>query len=128
MTKTDYTMSKRILLVEDHEDLRRTLGSFLSEHFKVLGARNGLEAFERLSNGDIPDLIVTDSAIPEMNGAAFLLHLKCTGLWADIPVMVLGKTNDEKEAQQFKLLGAQGYFPKPFSPGKLKEEIMLLLA
>jgi CheY-like chemotaxis protein len=114
--------------VEDHEDLRRTLGSFLAENFTVLGARNGLEAMNSLHSGQIPDVIVTDASMPEMDGAALIYHLRCSGLWADIPVLVLGASEDEAEGLQFEQLGAQGYFPKPFSPGKLQERIQELLS
>ncbi|MBL7808773.1 MAG: response regulator [Saprospiraceae bacterium] len=117
-------MAKRLLLVEDHEDLRRTLGSFLSKHFTVSGARNGFEALGRLSKGEIPDVIITDSSMPEMDGATFLFHLRSSGMWAAIPVFVLGANDDDMEAQQFERLGAHGYFPKPFSPGKLQEKIL----
>jgi CheY-like chemotaxis protein len=120
-------MAKRLLLVEDHDDLRRTIGSYLSQCFTVLGASNGLEALIRLSKGEIPDVIVTDSSMPEMDGATLLYQLRCSGLWADIPVLVLGAANDDAEWLRFEQLGAQAYFPKPFSPGRLQEKIMDLL-
>ena len=42
LTTTDYAMTRRLLLVQDHEDLRRTPGCSLSQCFKVLSAANGL--------------------------------------------------------------------------------------
>ncbi|MBN8680023.1 MAG: response regulator [Chitinophagales bacterium] len=120
-------MTKRLLLVEDHEDLRRTIGCFLSEHFTVLSAKNGLEAMSVLSKGIIPDVIVTDSTMPEMDGATLLHHLRSSGWWADIPVFVLGANEDASEAQHFERLGAHGYFAKPFSPVQLKEKILDLI-
>ncbi|HLP93109.1 MAG TPA: response regulator [Saprospiraceae bacterium] len=120
-------MTKRLLLVEDHEDLRRTIGSYFSEHFTVLSAKNGVEAMGVLSKGIIPDVIVTDSSMPEMDGATLLHHLRNSGWWADIPVFVLGANETDSEAQYFERLGAHGYFAKPFSPVKLKEQIMNLI-
>ncbi|MCC7467234.1 MAG: response regulator [Saprospiraceae bacterium] len=120
-------MTRRLLLVEDHEDLRRTLGCYLSQCFTVLSAANGLEALTRLSKGEFPDIIVTDSSMPEMDGATLLYQLRSSGLWSDIPVLVLGAANDDAERLRFKQLGAHAYFPKPFSPGLLQEKILDLL-
>lgn len=116
-------MSKQLLLVEDHDGLRRVIGSFLSKNFKVVGAKNGLEAMRWLQKGVQPDIIITDSAMPELDGAALLSNLRCSGLWADIPVVVLGSGKDD-EAQQFMRLGAYEYFPKPFSPTRLEERLI----
>lgn len=119
-------MNRRLLLVEDHDGLRRIIGSFLSEKFDVVGAKNGLEAMGWLSKGVMPDIIVTDSSMPELDGAALLSNLRCSGLWADIPVVVLGSDNadPEAEAQRFRLLGAYEYFAKPFSPTRLQDRLM----
>ncbi len=119
-------MTRRLLLVEDHDGLRRIIGSFLSEKFDVVGAKNGLEAMSWLRKGMMPDIIVTDSSMPEIDGAALISNLRCSGLWADIPVVVLGSGNADAadEEQQFKHLGAYGYFAKPFSPARLQDKLM----
>lgn len=119
-------MSRRLLLVEDHDGLRRIIGRFLSEKFDVVGAKNGLEAMSWLSKGMMPDIIVTDSAMPEIDGAALLSNLRCSGLWADIPVVVLGSgsSDDGAEERRFKMLGAYEYFAKPFSPTRLQDRLI----
>jgi len=122
-------MTRSLLLVEDHDGLRTIIGSFLSKNFNVTGAKNGLDAMSWLSKGLMPDVIVTDTDMPELDGAALLSNLRCSGLWADIPVVVLGREGsvDLMEAQQFRTLGACAYFPKPFSPSKLQEELIDML-
>jgi len=119
-------MNRRLLLVEDHDGLRRIIGNFLSDKFDVVGAKNGLEAMSWLSKGVMPDVIVTDSAMPVLDGAALLSNLRCSGLWADIPVVVLGSGNsdDGAEEHRFKMLGAYEYFAKPFSPIRLQDRLM----
>lgn len=117
-------MSRRLLLVEDHDGLRRIIGSFLSEKFDVVGAKNGLEAMGWLSKGVMPDVIVTDASMPELDGAGLLSGLRCSGLWADIPVVVLGNADDEAEERRFRMLGAYEYFAKPFSPAELQSRLM----
>lgn len=109
--------------MEDHDGLRRIIGHFLSEKFEVIGAKNGLEALSWLSKGMMPDIIVTDASMPELDGAAFITQLRCTGLWADIPVVVLGsgEGEEETEARTFRQLGAYEFFGKPFSPSRLQD-------
>ncbi|MFN0216342.1 MAG: PleD family two-component system response regulator [Saprospiraceae bacterium] len=119
-------MSRRLLLVEDHDGLRRIIGNFLSDNFDVVGAKNGLEAMSLLSKGEMPDVIVTDAAMPVLDGAALLSNLRCSGLWAEIPVVVLGSgsNDDHAEELQFKTLGAYEYFAKPFSPSRLQDRLI----
>ena len=120
-------MLRRVLLVEDHDSLRRLLGKFLSNKFEVVGAKNGLEAMTWLSNGLVPDIIITDDDMPEINGAELLRQLQCTGLWCNIPVVVLGEVEDDaQEALRYKSLGARHFFPKPFNPLALQEKIIQL--
>jgi two-component system, chemotaxis family, chemotaxis protein CheY len=120
-------MLRRVLLVEDHDSLRRLLGKFLSDNFEVVGAKNGLEAMSWLNKGVIPDVIITDSDMPEIDGAELIRQLRCTGLWANIPVVVLAETDDDvREAQHFKSLGAQHFMAKPFNPLDLQDTLLQL--
>jgi len=116
-------MTRSLLLVEDHDGLRQIIGSFLSIDFNVTGAKNGLEAMSWLAKGMMPDVIVTDADMPELDGAALLSNLRCSGLWAEIPVVVLGREGAE-DAAQFKALGAHAYFAKPFSPARLQDQLI----
>jgi CheY-like chemotaxis protein len=121
-------MLRRILLVEDHDSLRCLLGTFLSDKFEVVGAKNGLEAMTWLSKGMVPDVIITDNDMPEINGSELLRQLQCTGLWSKIPVLVLGEVEDSaKEAIHYKLLGAQDFVRKPFNPLDLQEKIIQIV-
>lgn len=116
-------MNRKILLVEDHDSLRQVIGTFLSRNFEVTGAKNGLEAMSCLSQGLIPDVIVTDALMPDLNGFQLLANLRCSGMYANIPVVVIsGSCNDDEELR-FKQLGVREYFRKPFSPVHLKDRL-----
>ncbi|HRI60829.1 MAG TPA: response regulator [Saprospiraceae bacterium] len=114
-------MNRRILLVEDHDSLRQVIGAFLSKRFDVTGAKNGLEAMSRLSNGLLPDAILTDVFMPGLNGFQFLANLQCSGIYANIPVVVMSGSCDEEEELRFKQLGVDNYFRKPFNPVQLQD-------
>lgn len=116
-------MNRKILLVEDHDSLRQVIGNFLSGHFDVTGAKNGLEAMRFLGQGFLPDAIVTDAMMPDMNGFQLLASLQCSGMYAHIPVVVMsGSCNDDEELR-FRQLGISAYFRKPFSPVQLREHL-----
>lgn len=121
-------MLRRVLLVEDHDSLRRLLGNFLSDSFDVVGAKNGLEAITWLSKGVVPDIILTDNEMPEINGADLLRQLRCTGLWSNIPVVVMGEVEDStQETLRYKSLGASAFFNRPFSPITLQEKLLQIV-
>lgn len=120
-------MLRRVLLVDDHDSLRHVLGNFLSDTFEVVGAKDGLEAISWLSKGMLPDVIVTDNEMPEIDGANLLKQLQCTGLWSNIPVVVMGETDDNNgEMLRYKSLGAMDFVKKPFNPLTLQEKLIQL--
>lgn len=121
-------MLRRVLLVEDHDSLRHLLGNFLSDKFEVVGAKNGLEAMSWLNKGVVPDVIITDNEMPEIDGADLLRQLGCTGLWCNIPVVVMGEVDDDaSECIRYKNLGARDFFKKPFNPLVLQEKIIQIV-
>lgn len=118
-------MNRKVLLVENHDSLRCLIGAFLSRRFEVVGAKSGLEAMTRLSQGLLPDVIVTDARTPEIGGAQFLSNLRCSGLFANIPVVVIGSAADfDDEERHFEQLGVHAYFRKPFDPVALQNRLL----
>lgn len=117
-------MHRKVLLVEDHDSLRRVIGAFLSEQFDVTGARNGLEAMSHLSQGLHPDVIVTDTIMPDINGFQLLANLRCSGMYAGIPVVVISGSCDSEEENRLRSAGIDHYFRKPFNPEQLQECLM----
>ncbi|GAA0894534.1 hypothetical protein GCM10009122_42150 [Fulvivirga kasyanovii] len=103
-----------ILLVEDNEDFRFYLKDNLSVHFKVNEARNGKEGWQKTLSC-MPDLIVSDLMMPELNGIELCKKLKEDARTSHIPVVLL--TADSAEDKQIKTLtlGADDYITKPFN-------------
>ncbi|MBU6341297.1 MAG: response regulator [Bacteroidetes bacterium] len=116
-------MKRKVLIVEDHEGFRKLLGNFLSKNYEVVSARNGLEAMTLLNKGVIPDVIVSDTRMPELNGAQLLYHLRCSGMFGKIPVLIISEQGKAEEEAFFKSLGAQDYLSKPFNPVSLQDAL-----
>lgn len=117
-------MNRKILLVEAHDSLRQVIGAFLSKQFDVVGASNGLEALGKLSQGFFPDAIVTDARVPDISGTHLLSQIRCSGLFANIPVVVISGAENDEEELHFRQLGVHDYLRKPFSPTKLQDRLM----
>ncbi len=121
-------MMRKVLLVEAHDSFRRLIGTFLSNKFEVTGTKSGLEAMSCLSQGLLPDAIVADARMADLNSTQFLVNLHYSGMYADIPVVVISSSDNEDEEQHFKQLGVRDYFLKPFSPVKLQECLLQITA
>ncbi len=121
-------MNRRIMIVESHDGFRQLIGTFLSRAFEVVGAQNGLEAMRCLNEGFMPDVIVMDTRTPDLDGIQLLANLRCSGLFGDIPVIVMSGSAEAADEQQFKGLGASDYFRKPFNPVQLQERLNQIMA
>jgi len=64
-------MKKKVLLVDDKNEFRKLVKIYLAKKFEVETAENGLQALVMLQNGYLPDLIVSDLMMPEIDGLEF---------------------------------------------------------
>ena len=102
---------KTILVVEDDSTMRDLLRLHLSNAgYAVRTAPNGLEAWNAIT-GLIPDLIITDVYMPQVNGFKFVQALRTRPALKDVPVIFL--TVDADNSERGKALGAVEYLKKP---------------
>lgn len=113
-----------ILIVDDEARIRDVVRMNLEmEHYRVLEAANGIEALEQLRDY-LPDLIVLDVQMPEMNGFETLRHIREV---STVPVIMLTVMQTEQDKIHGLDLGADDYLAKPFSPRELLSRIRALL-
>lgn len=113
-----------ILIVDDEARIRDVVRMNLEmEHYRVLEAANGIEALEQLRDY-LPDLIVLDVQMPEMNGFETLRHIREV---STVPVIMLTVMQTEQDKIRGLDLGADDYLAKPFSPRELLSRIRALL-
>lgn len=116
-----------VLLVEDHEELRRFVVSNLSSSYNVIEAENGKVGIE-LALMHAPDLIITDVMMPEIDGIQLSKTLKTKEETSHIPIIML----TAKASEQSKLEGLEtqvdDYLTKPFSMRELAVRIRNILA
>jgi two-component system chemotaxis response regulator CheY len=80
---------KTILVVDDSAPMRILLEAMLGQKYKVFAATDGLVATMWLSNGNMPDMIITDIQMPNIDGWQLTKNLSGNALYSDIPVIVL---------------------------------------
>ncbi len=115
-----------ILIVEDNRELRSFLKTALSYQYDVLEAENGREALD-LAKNCIPDMIITDLMMPEMNGLELAKAIKEDINISHIPLVLLTAKTDMESKLEALQYGVDDYITKPFSSAYLEARIENLL-
>src|SRR3989339_91606 len=106
--------NKKILIIEDNDELRGFIKSCLEHLYELSEAPDGKKGWEIAVN-ELPDLIVTDVMMPEMDGNEFCRNLKKDERTSHIPVIMLTAKAAEEHQIEGLESGADIYLNKPFS-------------
>jgi CheY-like chemotaxis protein len=128
---------KPILLVEDHpDDEFLTLHTLKKNHIdNVVVTREAKEALDYLntawSHGGphrsfMPGLILLDLRLPKMDGFEFLEAVRADARTKDIPVVILSSSQQQKDLERCRDLGAKAYINKPLDAKKLAKAMNVL--
>jgi DNA-binding response OmpR family regulator len=116
--------AKLVLVVDDESRMRRFIRMNLDlEGYRVIEAEDGIEAANRVRD-DIPDLVLLDVMMPDMDGFEALRLIRET---SSVPVIMLTVKGDEDDRVRGLELGADDYVTKPFSPRELASRIKAVL-
>ncbi|MBT8316090.1 MAG: response regulator [Lutibacter sp.] len=118
---------KKILIVDDEPNIVMSLEYiFKKENFEVFIARDGAEALDIIEN-KLPDIVLLDIMMPNVDGYQVLHHLKSTEGLNTIKVIFLSAKNKIADIELGLELGADKYISKPFSTKKIVKEVKKLL-
>ena len=115
-----------ILLVEDNDDLRNYIVGHLEEGTKIMEAENGRIALE-LAREQIPDMVISDLMMPEMDGVTLLQELRSDDRTCHIPFFMLTARADMASKIESFQKGTDEYIEKPFHPEELKARVWGML-
>jgi DNA-binding response OmpR family regulator len=115
-------MKHKILVIDDEQSICLILENFLSADYEVTSKNDGLQALEWLED-NLPNLIICDVQMPNMDGYQFLEKVRQRGYTKHTPIIMLSATETSKERVKCYRLGAQDYLMKPFNPEELEELI-----
>jgi YesN/AraC family two-component response regulator len=127
LKEASYNRSDKILVVDDNYDLRNYIKNCLKDNYIVIEANNGKEGFI-LAKSKMPQLIISDIMMPEMDGIEFCHMIKSDISTSHIPVMLLtAKAGIESQLEGYHE-GADEYIIKPFQKDLMIVRIENLIA
>ncbi|HVQ00897.1 MAG TPA: response regulator [Candidatus Thermoplasmatota archaeon] len=113
-------MPKKILVVDDNEDIRTSVSQILEVHgYEVIGAENGIECLKHLER-TIPDLVILDIMMPGMSGWDVAARIKAHEKWRVVPIVFFTAKGDEM-SMGLGGLASENYIVKPFEVEELLE-------
>jgi len=116
-----------ILIVDDKEMLRMTLGMLLEdEGYQLFYAADGQEALSKAIQ-HVPDLILLDVMMPEMNGFDVCRRLRAHKVLAEVPVIMLTALNNRQARLDGLAAGADDFITKPFDHIELRTRIQSIM-
>ena len=120
-------MQKKILIVEDEESLLKLESILLTtKGYLVQGATTGLAALEAVA-AEVPDLILLDIMLPELDGFEVCDQIKKNPATKNIPIILLTARKTPEDVSRGEEVGADQYITKPFKSAMVMKTIEQLL-
>ena len=117
----------KALVIDDSRAIRLILGRMLGDlGFDVAEAGNGLEGLARLDAGLVPDVVLVDWNMPEMNGLEFVTAVRSAPYSSTARVLMVTTETEVPRVIQALEAGADEYIMKPFTRESIVEKLQLL--
>ena len=113
-------MSQKVAVVEDNPDNRMLVEALLEDRYEISEYETGIEAVEGLPD-DIPDVILLDISLPEMDGTEVLAWLRDRDDLKDVPVIALTAHAMAGDREKYLSIGFNDYVTKPI----LDEDVLI---
>lgn len=114
----------KALVVDDAPDIRLLADLVLTmAGFSVTAAASGSEALRKLAGGDLPDIVLLDVQMPDVDGWETLSRVRADPRTANLPVVLCTVKGLPEDTLKGWSLGCDGYLGKPFDIGRLVEEL-----
>jgi CheY-like chemotaxis protein len=126
--KNSGAIRKTILVVDDLESILEYVKSLLEKDYDIVTKSDGQEALVYLSDGHIPDLILLDMEMPNMNGRVFLRRLRYgSSKHNKVPIIFITSVSSKIMIKSMMKFSIMGYIIKPFKPEELIEKVRNVL-
>lgn len=112
-----------VMLVDDATENLRVLMELLQDNYKLIPLKSGKAALAKLAQDPLPDLILLDIVMPEMDGYELCTQLKADPRTEEIPVIFITAVSEAMDDAKAFELGAVDYVPKPFNPLTVKARV-----
>ncbi len=116
-----------LLVVEDHGDVAKFIGSLLQNSYQIAYAHNGTQALQRAEE-TVPDLIITDLMMPgDIDGLELCRRIRDNNVLCHIPLIVITALSGDDNRIRGVEAGADAYLVKPFNADELRARVTALL-
>jgi DNA-binding NtrC family response regulator len=112
-------LKNQILIIDDDKAMCQLLEKMFEKQYQVISKNDGMSAMYWLVEGNIPDLIITDLDMPNLNGEEFIKNLRRSGYYKDVPFVIITGYNNKEQKVRIMKLGVHDFFIKPFNPKDL---------
>ena len=121
-------MIEHALVVDDEEDVRELVAVVLRHAgLSVTLAPSGVAALEELETGFVPDIVVLDVQMPELDGWDTLAAIRAAPRTRDVPVVMCSVRAQPADIERGRALGCNGYVTKPFAIEDLADRVRAVL-
>lgn len=121
------TEKTQILAIDDEPSVLMIIQHFFKEKFSVVVRNNAEDALKWMQEGNIPDLIICDLTMPDINGLEMVKMIRSSGFFSSIPLIMLSATESSEQKIQVLNAGADDFMIKPFNPKELEARIKSIL-
>ena len=119
---------KKVLLIDDSKAHLVVAKTMLVDKYEVISANSGNKALELFEEGLLPDVILLDILMPDMNGWEIYKNIKAISELNNVPIAFLTSQHGAEERINAMDLGADDYIMKPFHKEDLLKRIASLIA
>ncbi|HVU95096.1 MAG TPA: response regulator [Puia sp.] len=120
-------MKKLILAIDDSKAIRFLLQTVFGREYQIVTVPDGYSALYFLNHRNLPDLIIADPRLPDMPDWELIRQISTSGMYGQIPVVVLSSLDRHETEMQCRDLGVVACFMKPFNPVEMLESVKLLM-
>jgi CheY-like chemotaxis protein len=124
MAKTD---KKKILIVDDDTIQLETAKAMLHKEYEIITAKSGKEALEYFKSGFIPNLILLDILMPEMDGWETFSKIRGISLLQNVPIAFVTAVNELVVEEHAFEMGAADYIKKPYEKDDIQKRVKSIL-
>jgi two-component system, chemotaxis family, chemotaxis protein CheY len=115
-------MKNSILVIDDDATIRFLLNCILKD-YEVIAMGDGYDALAWLNSGNVPDLVLLDIEMPNINGRVLIRRLRSSYAHRNVPIIIMSGTESKSIKESFLRLGASDFIIKPFSDTEFLERI-----
>ena len=112
-----------VMLVDDSSANLKILSTLLKDKYRLIIAKGGQKALDIISSGNLPDLILLDILMPDIDGYTVCKQIKASEKTRDIPVIFISAMNQTNDEEKGLKTGAVDYITKPFVPSLVLSRI-----